>query len=91
MSETGILDRKIAWGTRDFLKEPAMTREEAVKALEVGIEAAGILYEKGCDLAGTGEMGIGNTTTSSAVISVLTGLDPEAVTGRGAGLGSCRS
>ena len=88
MTETGILDRKIAWGTRDFLKEPAMTRKEAVKALEVGIEVAGILYEKGCDLAGTGEMGIGNTTTSSAVISVLTGLDPEVVTGRGAGLGS---
>ena len=86
MTETGILDRKIAWGTRDFLKEPAMTRKEAVKALEVGIEVAGILHEKGCDLAGTGEMGIGNTTTSSAVISVLTGLDPEVVTGRGAGL-----
>ena len=86
MSETGILDRKIAWGTKDFLKEPAMTREDTVKALEVGIEAAGILYEKGCDLAGTGEMGIGNTTTSSAVISVLTGLDPETVTGKGAGL-----
>ena len=86
MSETGILDRKIAWGTRNFLKEPAMTREDTVKALEVGIEAAGILYEKGCDLAGTGEMGIGNTATSSAVISVLTGLDPETVTGKGAGL-----
>ena len=86
MTGTGILDRKIAWGTRDFLKESAMTRKEAVKALEVGIEAAGILHEKGCDLAGTGEMGIGNTTTSSAVISVLTGLDPEVVTGRGAGL-----
>ena len=86
MSETGILDRKIAWGTKDFLKESAMTREDTVKALEVGIEAAGILYEKGCDLAGTGEMGIGNTTTSSAVISVLTGLDPETVTGKGAGL-----
>ena len=54
--------------------------------MEVGIEAAGILHEKGCDLAGTGEMGIGNTTTSSAVISVLTDLDPEVVTGRGAGL-----
>ena len=63
MTGTGILDRKIAWGTRDFLKEPAMTRKEAVKALEVGSEAAGILHEKGCDLAGTGEMGIGNTTT----------------------------
>ena len=86
MTGTGILERKIAWGTKDFLKNLAMTKEETVKALEVGIEAAGILYEKGCDLAGTGEMGIGNTTTSSAVISVLTGLDPETVTGKGAGL-----
>lgn len=86
MAGTGILDRKIAWGTRNFLKEPAMTREETVKALEVGIEAAGILHERGYDLAGTGEMGIGNTTTSSAVISVLTGLNPEIVTGKGAGL-----
>ena len=88
MTETGILDRKIAWGTRDFLKEPAMTRKEAVKALEVGIEAAGILHEKGCDLAGTGEMGIGNTTTSSAVASVLLGQPVETMTGRGAGLSS---
>lgn len=86
MAGTGILDRKIAWGTRNFLKEPAMTREETVKALEAGIEAAGILHERGYDLAGTGEMGIGNTTTSSAVISVLTGLNPEIVTGKGAGL-----
>ena len=86
MTGTGILDRKIAWGTRDFLKEPAMTRKEAVKALEVGIEAAGILHEKGCDLAGTGEMGIGNTTTSSALAAVFLGIPVEAVTGRGAGL-----
>ena len=88
MTETGILDRKIAWGTRDFLKEPAMTRKEAVKALEVGIEVAGILHEKGCDLAGTGEMGIGNTTTSSAVASVLLDQPVETMTGRGAGLSS---
>ena len=86
MAGTGIMDRKIAWGTRNFLKEPAMTREETVKALEAGMEAAEILHERGYDLAGTGEMGIGNTTTSSAVISVLTGLNPEIVTGKGAGL-----
>lgn len=86
MEGTGILNRKIRYGTRNFLKEPAMTREETVKAMETGMEAAGILKEKGCRLAGCGEMGIGNTTTSSAVLSVLLGKEPEEVTGRGAGL-----
>ena len=82
----GLLDRKIAPGTRNFLKGPAMDRSQAVRALEIGIETAGILKEKGCELAGTGEMGIGNTTTASAVISVLLDQKPENVTGRGAGL-----
>ena len=86
MEVTVILNRKIRYGTRNFLKEPAMTREETVKAMETGMEAAGILKEKGCRLAGCGEMGIGNTTTSSAVLSVLLGKEPEEVTGRGAGL-----
>ena len=57
MEGTGILNRKIRYGTRNFLKEPAMTREETVKAMETGMEAAGILKEKGCRLAGCGEMG----------------------------------
>ena len=83
MEGTGILNRKIRYGTRNFLKEPAMTREETVKAMETGMEAAGILKEKGCRLAGCGEMGIGNTTTSSAGLSVLLGKEPEEVTGRG--------
>lgn len=82
----GVLPRKVARGTRNFLKQPAMSRSQAIKALEVGIEAAGILKDKGVGLAGSGEMGIGNTTTSSAVLAVLLGREPEAVTGRGAGL-----
>lgn len=86
MDGSGVLDRKLRFGTRNFLKEPAMTREETIKAMETGIEIAGILKERGCHLAGCGEMGIGNTTTSSAVLSVLLGKDPAEVTGRGAGL-----
>ncbi len=81
-----IWDRKICRGTQNFLKGPAMTRAQAIKAVETGIEAAGHLKEQGYSLIGVGEMGIGNTTTSSAVVSVLLGLAPEAVTGRGAGL-----
>lgn len=86
LSVPGLLERKISKGTANFTKGPAMTREQAVKALEIGIEVAEILKEKGCRLAGSGEMGIGNTTTASAVISVLLKKAPELVTGRGAGL-----
>lgn len=82
----GVLDRKIACGTRDFLEGPAMAREETVRAMETGIEIACLLKDRGYELAGSGEMGIGNTTTSSAVLSVLLDREPEAVTGRGAGL-----
>ena len=82
----GLLQRKTAYGTGNFLKGPAMSRSQAIEALQTGIEVASMLKEKGCRLAGTGEMGIGNTTTASAVISVLLGKEPEEVTGRGAGL-----
>ena len=82
----GVLNRRIAQGTKNFLKEPAMTRGQAVQALEAGIWTARLFHEKKIRLAGCGEMGIGNTTTSSAVISVLLDLPPEQVTGRGAGL-----
>lgn len=85
-AQDGLLNRKIALGTADFLRAPAMTEQQTRKALETGLEVAGILKEKGCRLAGSGEMGIGNTTTSSAVISVLLGEAPGRVTGRGAGL-----
>lgn len=73
-------------GTENFLHKPAMTRTETLQAVLTGIETAGLLKEQGCGLMATGEMGIGNTTTSSAVASVLLGLAPEQVTGRGAGL-----
>ncbi len=78
--------RKVAYGTKNLAKEPAMTREEAVRAIETGIELAGELKEKGYGILATGEMGIGNTTTSSALVSVLLDIPPEQVTGRGAGL-----
>lgn len=77
---------KIAWGTRNFNKEPAMTRKEALLAIEAGIELAGELAGRGYGLIATGEMGIGNTTTSSAVSSLLLQRPPEELTGRGAGL-----
>lgn len=81
-----IINRKIARGTKNFLKEPAMTKEEVIRAIEVGMEQAHRAKQDGVDVIGVGEMGIGNTTTSSAVLSVLTGLSVETVTGRGGGL-----
>ncbi len=79
---------KVSYGTKDMMKEPAMTREEAAQAVLNGIHIVRELVEKGYDILATGEMGIGNTTTSSAVVSVLLDQDAEAVTGRGAGLSS---
>lgn len=87
-SDSKIIPRKIAYGTKNMAKEPAMTRSEAKKALEVGISMAKELKEKGYGIIATGEMGIGNTTTSSAITSVLLQIAPEEVTGRGAGLSS---
>lgn len=80
--------RKVAYGTRNFTKEPAMTREQALQAIEVGIAVAEEMKEQGYQILATGEMGIGNTTTSSAVVSVLLDVPVEEVTGRGAGLSS---
>lgn len=73
-------------GTRNFVQEPAMTRTEAEQAILVGVETARVLAERGVRLIATGEMGIGNTTTSAAVLSVLLGRSPAEMTGRGAGL-----
>ncbi len=81
-----IVNRRIADGTKNFVKEPAMTREETIKALMIGIEAAKAAKDAGVQLMGVGEMGIGNTTTGSAVLSALTGARAEDVTGRGGGL-----
>lgn len=80
--------RKIAYGTKNMAKEPAMTREQAIAAIEVGIAKAEELHAQGYEILATGEMGIGNTTTSSAMTAVYLGLDVETVTGRGAGLSS---
>lgn len=77
---------KVMYGTRNMAKEPAMTREQAVRGLEAGIEMARRLKEEGYGILATGEMGIGNTTTSSAVASVLLDRSVEQMTGRGAGL-----
>lgn len=77
---------KIMNGTKDMLLEPAMTREQAARAVLTGIRIAEELADQGYDLFATGEMGIGNTTTSSAVAAVLLGREAEEVTGRGAGL-----
>lgn len=77
---------KIACGTANMTKEPAMSREQAVQALEAGIEMVRRLKEEGYELLATGEMGIGNTTTSSAVAAVLLDRPTEEMTGRGAGL-----
>lgn len=88
LSIPGLLNRKTAFGTKDFSVEPAMTREQAEAAVEAGIELAADLKKQGYNMLATGEMGIGNTTTSAAVAAVMLGLPAEEVAGRGAGLSS---
>lgn len=85
-TDTKIISKKIAYGTKNMAKQKAMTREEAVRAIEVGINFVKELKDKGYQIIGTGEMGIGNTTTSSAVSAILLGASVETVTGKGAGL-----
>lgn len=81
-----IVNRRIANGTKNLAKEPAMTREQAVTAMLIGFEAAEAAKKSGAALFGIGEMGIGNTTTSSALLSALTGASAEQLVGRGGGL-----
>ena len=81
-----IWNRVVRYGTGNIAKEPAMTREEACKAVVTGIEVVKELCGQGYRMIITGEMGIGNTTPSSAMASVLLSRDPAEVTGRGAGL-----
>jgi len=83
---TGLWHRKVARGTSNMAKGPAMTRADAEKALACGMDVLADVAKEGLDLIATGEMGIGNTTPSSAIISVLTGLPVVKVTGRGTGL-----
>lgn len=82
----GLMLRKVGAGTANFARGPAMSREEAVRALEVGIEMALYCRENGIELAGTGDMGIGNTTASSAIVAAITGLPAGQVTHRGTGI-----
>lgn len=81
-----LIDRKIMSGTRDFTQGPAMEREQALSAIEVGRQAALKAAREGVSVIGLGEMGICNTCTSAAVLSALTGADAEVTVGRGAGL-----
>ncbi len=82
----GVLDKKIRPGTRNFRIEPAMTEEETIKAIFTGIEMVSDCKKEGYKILATGEMGIGNTTTSSAVAAALLHCEAAEVTGRGAGL-----
>lgn len=82
----GVLDRKIRMGTGNFRQGHAMEEEEAIRGIFTGIELVGECKEKGYQILATGEMGIGNTTTSSAVAAALLECDVAEVTGRGAGL-----
>lgn len=77
---------KVAYGTANMAVGPAMTREQAIRCLEIGIDAAREQIGEGADLVACGDMGIGNTTASSAITAVVTGADPAVTTGRGTGL-----
>lgn len=81
-----IINKKIAYGTKNMAKESAMTREQTIKAIEIGIETVDQLCIEGYNLLGTGEMGVGNTTTSAAILSVLLGVDVDIAVGKGSGL-----
>jgi nicotinate-nucleotide--dimethylbenzimidazole phosphoribosyltransferase len=81
-----LIVKKIDYGTKNMCLGPAMTGEQAVKAVEAGIEVVNNEAKKGLDIVGTGDMGIGNTTASSAVFAALSGKTAAEVTGRGTGL-----
>lgn len=81
-----LKDKKVAMGTQNMVKGPAMSREEAIRSIESGIELLEEELAKGIDILGTGDMGIGNTTPSSAITAAITGYDVATVTGRGTGL-----
>ena len=83
-----LICRKIAYGTKNMAQQAAMTPSEAVRSIEAGIEIVEAEIAKGLDIVGTGDMGIGNTTASSAICAAITGEPVEKVTGRGEGLGN---
>lgn len=91
LSDTqGLWHRKIAYGTKDFTQGPAMTREEAIRALEIGIEIAAEKVGSGYTCFSLGEMGIGNTTSSAAIAAAFSHITPEQATGRGTGISDSR-
>jgi nicotinate-nucleotide--dimethylbenzimidazole phosphoribosyltransferase len=81
-----LKDKKVALGTQSMAKGPAMSHEEAIRAIEAGMDLVEEELSKGMDILGTGDMGIGNTTSSSAITAAITGADVATVTGRGTGL-----
>ena len=85
-SNPGLISRRIAAGTQDMSKGPAMTVAQATRSLEAGIEIVSTEIKKGLDIVATGDMGIGNTTASAAICAVMTGKTAAEVTGRGTGL-----
>lgn len=80
-----VINKKVGYGTKNIAKGPAMTKEQAIKSIENGIEVVESQKEK-IDIIGTGDMGIGNTTPSSAIVATITGEEVEKVTGRGTGI-----
>ena len=82
----GLVVRRLGPGTANMARGPAMSREQAVRGIEVGAELAEAALDEGADLLATGEMGIGNTTAAAAITAAITGHDPEMVTGRGTGV-----
>lgn len=81
-----VIYKRISNGTKNFVKEPAMTYEQAIRSIEVGIEIGDKLFSEGYDILGTGELGMGNTTTSTAILNVFSDLDVEIICGKGGGV-----
>ena len=86
ISHPGLLSRKVAFGTANMLQEPAMTQAQMLEAIQVGIDVCDAQLDSGIDLVATGDMGIGNTTASSAIAAVLLQMPAVLVTGRGTGI-----
>ena len=81
-----LVKKKVGWGTKNFVHGPAMSREEALQSVETGIELVHDAYKEGVRMVATGEMGIGNTTSSAAITAVMTGQPVTQVTGKGTGI-----
>ncbi len=86
ISAEGLFSHKVAYGTANIARQAAMSRQQAVQAIEVGINIVNQLADNGLDLLATGEMGIGNTTPSSAITAVMTGRPAAEITGLGTGI-----